>query len=231
MPDTTPPELKHHARTAFADALAFRRAIKAFDQTRRLEPQDFEFILEAARLAPSSHGIEPWNIVVLGDPALRARFVQRTGVNPGQAAKASHLVAVTAKTAKGIDPETSPYLGRIAKARGMAPDQEAAWRQRFKQFLTHKMGAFGDESAMFGYTARQAYIALENMLLAAAMIQVDSCPLEGLAHAEATAVLAEAGLIDPETDRFAVAAVFGYRSEDPAKPQSRRRLAEIVTYG
>jgi nitroreductase len=139
-------------------------------------------------------------------------------------------VAITAKTAQGIDPDPSLYLGHIAQARGMTPDQEAAWRPRFKQFLIHKMGAYGDDAAMFGYTARQAYIALENMLLAAAMIQVDTCALEGLVHAEATAVLAEAGLIDPATDRFAVGAVFGYRSEDPAKPQSRRCLDEIVVY-
>jgi nitroreductase len=224
------PELKHHVKTTLMDALQFRRAIKAFDDTRQLPPEDFRFICEAARLAPSSHGIEPWNIVVLRDPRLRAEFVERTGVNPEQAGKASHLVAITAKTARGIDPDTSVHLGHIARARGMTPDQEAAWRQRFKQFLIHKMGAYGDDSAMFGHSARQAYIALENMLVAAAMIRVDSCALEGLVHSEATAVLAEAGLIDPELDRFAVSAVFGHRAEDPTRPQARRCLEEIVIY-
>jgi nitroreductase len=68
------------------------------------------------------------------------------------------------------------------------------------------------------------------MLTAAALIQVDSCPLEGLIYSEATAVLAEAGLIDPDLDQFAVAAVFGYRAADPKRPQSRRPLGEVVRY-
>jgi nitroreductase len=225
------PELKHHVQSTFIEALEFRRAIKAFDETRHLAPEDFRFICEAARLAPSSNGIEPWNLIVLREPRLRAEFVQRTGANPEQAAKASHLVAITAKTAQGIDPDTSEYLGHIARTvKGMTPDQVATWRPGFKQFLTRMLGVHGSDAAMFGYTCRQAYIALAHMLTAAAVIQVDSCALEGLSHAAATDVLADADLIDPATDRFAVAAVFGYRSEDPKRPQARRPLGEVVIY-
>jgi nitroreductase len=213
------------------DALRFRRATKAFDQTKAVAPEDFKFILEAARLTPSSHGLEPWNIIVLREPALRAKFVDRTALNPEQGAKASHLVAITAKTAQGLDPDTSPYLERVtAQVKGMSPDQIAAWRPGFKAFLEHRMEVLGSADAMFGYTARQAYLALETMLVAAALIGVDSCPLEGLIHSEATAVLAEAGLIDPELDRFAVAAAFGYRACDPKRPQTRRPLGEVALY-
>ncbi|MDR2347279.1 MAG: nitroreductase family protein [Bifidobacteriaceae bacterium] len=231
MADSLTPELKHHAQSALLDAFRFRRAIKAFDDSRELAPEDFEFILEAARLTASSNGLEPWNIFVLREPALRAKFVQRTAVNPEQAAKASHLVAITAKTAKGLDPDTSPYLAHIAaEVKGMTPDQIAAWRPGFKVFLADRMEVLGSDDAMFGYTARQAYMALQSMLVAASVIAVDSCPLEGLIHSQATAVLAEAGLIDPETDRFAVAAVFGHRAADPKRPQARRPLGEVVIY-
>ncbi|MDR1392578.1 MAG: nitroreductase family protein [Bifidobacteriaceae bacterium] len=231
MPDRIAPELKHQLQQAHLQALEFRRAIKQFDPTQPLAPEDFRFICQAARLAPSSNGIEPWNIVVLREPKLRAEFVERTGLNPDQGIDASHLVAITAKTAKGIDPDTSPYLAHIAETvKGMTPDAVATWRPRFKQFLVHKVGVWGSQDATFGYTARQAYIALSNMMTAAALIQVDSCALEGLAYAEANAVLAEAGLINLETDRFAVAAVFGYRAADPKRPQQRRPLGEVVIY-
>jgi nitroreductase len=223
-------QLKNHIQSTHLDALRFRRAIKDFDPDRQVDPADFDFICQAARLAPSSNGLEPWNIIVLRGPRLRAEFVRRTGARPEQAAQASHLVAITAKTAKGIDPD-GDYLAHIgATVLGMSPEAIAAWRVRFKTFLTERIGLYGDDAAMFGYAARQAYLALENMLVAAAMIEVDSCPLEGMRYSEATAVLAEAGLIDPTTDAFAVAAVFGYRSADPKRPQTRRPLEEVVRW-
>ncbi|MDR2567224.1 MAG: nitroreductase family protein [Bifidobacteriaceae bacterium] len=230
MSSATPFQAKEHAQSKFLASLHFRRAIKGFDPERRLEPADFDFICEAGRLAPSSNGLEPWNIIVLAEPGLRAKFVERTGVSLEQAGKASHLVAITAKTAKGIDP-SGDYLAHIgATVQGMSPELIAAWRDRLKNFLTNRIGVYGSADATFGWTARQAYLALENMLVAAAVIGVDSCPLEGLQYDQATAVLAEAGLIDPELDAFAVAAVFGYRSVDPKRPQARRPLEEVVTW-
>ncbi|MDR2378035.1 MAG: nitroreductase family protein [Bifidobacteriaceae bacterium] len=230
MPNPLTPELKNHVKSTHLAALRFRRAIKSFDPARRLDPADFDFIAEAARLAPSSNGLEPWNIIVLASGELRAKFVERTGANAAQAGQASHLVAFTAKTARGIDP-SGDYLAHIgATVHSMSPEQIEAWRGRFKAFLTNRIGVWGSDDAMFGYTARQAYLALENMIVAAAAIEVDSCPLEGLDYAQATAVLAEAGLIDPALDAFAVAAVFGYRSEDPKRPQARRPIGEVVAW-
>jgi nitroreductase len=230
MSEALTPQLKNHIQSTYFDALRFRRAIKGFDPTRPLDPADFDFICEAGRLAPSSNGLEPWNIIVLREPALRAKFVERTGANPEQAGKASHLVALTAKTAQGIDP-AGDYLAHIgATVQGLTPDQIAAWRVRLKGFLVDRLGLYGSADGLFGWTARQAYLALENMLVAAALIEVDSCPLEGLDYAAANAVLAEAGLIDPKLDALAVAAVFGYRSVDPKRPRARRPLEEIVRW-
>ncbi|MDR1443195.1 MAG: nitroreductase family protein [Bifidobacteriaceae bacterium] len=230
MPESINPQLRDHVQPAFLKALQFRRAIKAFDPERLIEPADFNFICQAARLAPSSNALEPWNLIILRQPALRAQFVERTGANPDQAGLASHLVAITAKTARGIDP-AGAHLGHIgATVQGMTPEAIEAWRTRFTGFLANRIHVYGDDAAMFGFTARQAYLALENMLVAAALIKVDSCALEGLDHHEATSVLAGAGLIDPELDAFAVAAVFGYRSVDPKRPQARRPLEEIVTW-
>lgn len=224
------PQLKQHVQSTYLTALRFRRAIKAFDPRREVDPADFDFICQAARLAPSSNGLEPWNLIVLRDPALRAKFVERTRARAEQAGQASHLVAVTAKTAKGISPD-GDYLAHIsATVQAMAPETIAARRDGFRDFLANRIEVLGSPEATFGWTARQAYLALENMLVAAALIEVDSCPLEGVDYGQATAVLAEAGLIDPELDAFAVAAVFGYRSADPKRPQARRPLEEIVRW-
>ncbi|MDR1633866.1 MAG: nitroreductase family protein [Bifidobacteriaceae bacterium] len=230
MPDTTTFPVQDHVQATFLETLRFRRAIKSFDPDRQLDPADFDFILQSGRLAPSSNGLEPWNLIVLREPELRAEFVRRTGAAPAQAAQASHLVAFTAKTAKGIDP-AGDYLAHIATTvHGLTPDLIPARREGFRNFLANRIEVYGSPEATFGWTARQAYLALENMLVAAAAIKVDTCALEGLDYAQATAVLAEAGLIDPALDAFAVAAVFGYRSADPKRPQVRRPLEEIVTW-
>lgn len=220
--------IKGHAKDAFLQAMRYRRAIKAFDPAKPLDQADFDFIVEAARLSPSSHGLEPWHLWHIASPDLRAKLVEQAKINPPQGADASHLVVITAKTAQGIDPD-GEYLGHVATTVQQQPEDVIAQRRvMFKGFLTDRMGVYGDPAAMFGYTCRQAYIALGNMLTAAAMIGVDSCPIEGMDHAAATAVLAEAGVIDPVYDAVAVAAVFGYRSEDPKRPQTRRPATEVL---
>ncbi|MDR0366763.1 MAG: nitroreductase family protein [Bifidobacteriaceae bacterium] len=230
MADAFTPQIKDHVKQTHLATLQFRRAIKAFDKTKSIDPADFQFILQAARLAPSSNGLEPWNIIVLDEPKLRAEFVSRTGARPEQALDAAKLVAFTCKTAKGIDPD-GDYLAHIGTAvHGMDAAAVAAWRQRFRGFLETRIRVWGSADAMYGYTARQAYLALENALTAAAAIQVDTCALEGLDYSQADQVLAEAGLINLELDRFAVGAVFGYRAEDPKRPQERRCFDEVVRF-
>jgi nitroreductase len=217
-------------KATLIDALRFRRAIKAFDPGSIIAPEDFDFLAESARLAPSSNGLEPWNIIVLRSPELRTRFVEATGANPRQALDASHLVAFTCKTGAGIDPD-GEYLAHIGTTvHGMDQEAVAAKRDSFRYFLAHAIRVAGSEDALYGYTARQAYLALENMLIAAALIRIDSCALEGLDYAAADRVLSEAGLIDRTQDRFAVGAVFGYRAQEPHRPQARRPIKEAVRF-
>ena len=51
-------------------AYAFRHACKAYDPNRKISEDDLRFILETARLSPSSFGLEPARFVVIKKPAL-----------------------------------------------------------------------------------------------------------------------------------------------------------------
>jgi nitroreductase len=215
------------AREQFLAAMRFRRAIKAFDPERKISPADLDFLLEVARLSPSSNGLEQWNILVVESPQLR-KGLETEAKLPAAQLCASHILVFTAKTAKGLIGDSS-YFGHInVDVRGYpAADVESRFAG-FKSFLDGKLGILGNDRAVFDYCCRQAYIALGNVCTAAAFVGIESCPLEGLVYAGAEKVLSEAGVLDLETDRVACLLALGYRAEDPHHGQSRRPLNEIV---
>jgi nitroreductase len=83
--------------------------------------------------------------------------------------------------------------------------------------------------AVFDWSCRQAYIALANMMTAAAMIGIDSCPIEGFNQHNADAVLNEAGLLEDGRFGLAVMVAFGYRVK-PQPTKTRQALEEVVRW-
>jgi nitroreductase len=215
------------AKAEFLEAMRFRRAIKAFDPTKKVSAADFDFLLEVARLTPSSNGLEPWNILVVESQELRDKLQAATGL-PAVQMCASHILVFTAKTAKGLIGDSSYYRHISVDVRGYPAETAEERFEGFKSFLDGKLGVLGNDRAVFDYCARQAYIAMGNVLTAAAFIGIESCPLEGLVYAGAEQVLSDAGLLDLETDRVAYMIALGYRAKDPTHGQSRRPMGEIV---
>ena len=82
---------------------------------------------------------------------------------------------------------------------------------------------------MFDWTSKQTYIALANMMTGAAMIGIDSCPIEGFDYPAVNRILADAGVFDPKEWGVSVMVTFGYRAKD-IKPKSRKPLDEIVSW-
>ena len=83
-------------------ALEFRYATKAFDSSKKISQENIELLLDAARLAPSSYGFEPWNIIVVqDDEQLRADVKRCAGANAARF-DASHILIFTAKTSEGL---------------------------------------------------------------------------------------------------------------------------------
>ena len=82
----------------------------------------------------------------------------------------------------------------------------------------------------FEWACRQSYIALGNMMTAAAMIGIDSCPIEGFDREPVEKILKEAGIITENHLSIACMVAFGYRAEDPSRPKSRRAMDEVVEW-
>lgn len=217
-------------------AFHFRHATKLFDPERKISEGEFNTLLEAARLSPSSFGFEPWRLLVIQDRAKRELFRDfawgangsRNGT-PGQLGTASHFCIFLSFTRKLLDPDAD-YFARHLKEVKQAPDEVVAfYRKMVRKFLDHDF-KISTEREFTEWTARQAYIALANMLTSAALMGIDSCPVEGFEIEPTIEVLEKHFGIDPDLYRPAVMVAFGYRAADPDRPKTRRPMEQVVSW-
>lgn len=209
-------------------AFEFRHATKTFNPAKKVSDEDFNLILEAARLSPSSFGFEPWNLIVVNDPSIREELKQNAWGAQGTLPTASYFIVITAKTSQALGPEGT-HIDHIYETVKHYTDTErnAKSKQGFYNWVKNDFHLFDAPQLLHQWAARQAYLALGNMMTVAALRGIDSCPIEGFNIEKVTHVLQNHGLINIDTDLPVAMVAFGYRSiEQPEK--TRRSLSEIV---
>jgi len=154
------------------ERLNWRYATKKMDPSRKVPADKVERIVEAARLAPTSSGLQPFELFVVTDPEVRAR-IRPIAWNQGQIVDCSHLLVFAAwdnYTAERIN-AMFDYTNEV---RGF---KNEGWENYRQQLLN----SYPQRSAEvnFEHAARQAYIGLAAALVAAAYEGVDSTPMEG----------------------------------------------------
>lgn len=159
------------------DNLKWRYATKKYDPSRKVSQEDVHKIVEAARLAPTSSGLQPFRLLVISNQALKDKIVP---IASGQqiVADCSHLLVFVAWNRYTEDRIDSMY-DLITTERSLPADQFSAYTERLK-------GGYLPQSAElnFAHTARQAYIGLGLALAQAAELKVDSTPMEGFDNAK-----------------------------------------------
>ena len=210
-------------------AMIYRYACKKFDSTKKISEEDWNAILAAARLAPTSLGFEPFELLIVQKPEIREKMkAHGWGIQAGL--EASHFVVFL--TRKKVDLEfDSPYVRYIQEEVKQLPAEvDAIYKEKYAQFTTEDYKTFESDRAAFDWASKQAYIVMANMMTMAAYEGIDSCPLEGFNQDEMTALLGDKlGLFDTKHFGIAVMAAFGYRDEEPHRNKTRRTLDEIVT--
>lgn len=209
------------------DAFHFRHACKTFDPNRRIGDADFRLILETGRLSPSSFGYEPWRFLVIQDMALREKLLGVTWGAKGQFPTASHVIAILVR--KDDMRPGSEYTERFMREVKHFPEDVIARRDAVYKTFHESDFQLTEPRALFDWSCRQAYIALANMMTAAAMIGIDSCPIEGFSQAGADRILADAGLLEDGRFGLAVMAAFGYRV-NPATPKTRQTPEQVTRW-
>lgn len=163
--------------------LEWRYAVQKFDPARRIAPADWDALERALVLTPSSFGLQPWKFVVVERPEIRAQLLAASW-NQGQVADASHMVVFAIEKDAGA-PLADRYLARIAAVRGVPLESLGGFRNVLVRFLGQPAERFNVNE----WSARQVYIALGSFMTSAAMLGIDTCPMEGIAPARYDEIL------------------------------------------
>ncbi len=164
------------------DRLNWRYATKKMDPSRAVPEDAVERILEAARLAPTSSGLQPFEIIVVTNPETRARL-RAVAFDQAQITDGSHLLVFAAwdnYTADRID----AVVNQLGAERGGVTEALSAYYERLKGMYLPRSA---DEN--YQHAARQAYIAFSAAMTAAAFEEVDATPMEGFDVDKVDAIL------------------------------------------
>ena len=155
--------------------LKWRHAVKAYDSTKKVSEEDLNKILEAARLAPPSSGLQPFRVIVVENQELKEQMV-KGALNPEVMRDCSHVLVFAAWDNYSEE--------KIDKVYDYHTDVRELPRGRFNSYTDQLKVIYGAQAAEenFAHTARQTYIALGLAMAQAAELKIDSTPAEGFSN-------------------------------------------------
>lgn len=154
------------------ETLNWRYATKKFDNTKKVSQEDLNTLLEAARLSPSSYGLQPYHVFVITDEEVKKRL-QPASWNQSQVVDASHVLVFANRSEFGSE-LVDDYLQNVSNTRGFDIEN----LKGYGDFMKSKLLDLPNEIKSI-WTAKQVYIALSNVMTAAASLEIDTCPMEG----------------------------------------------------
>ncbi|AVF34394.1 NAD(P)H-dependent oxidoreductase [Rahnella sikkimica] len=189
--------------TTLNDRLAWRYATKKFDPTKTVPADKLERIIEAIRLAPTSSGLQPFELFVVTNPEVREK-IRTVAWNQAQVTDSSHLL-VFAAWDDITEERVNMMFDLTNDVRGFVNE---GW-ENYRKMLLGIVAERGTE-ANYQAAARQAYIGLGAALIAAAFEEVDATPMEGFDPAAVDEIL---GLKEKHL-RSVIILPVGYRAEE-----------------
>lgn len=208
------------------DIFENRYTCKGYDPEKPVSDEDFNTIMEAARLSPSSNGFEPWKFIRLKNRDIIEELRPHAWGAINAFNGASHIVLILAKTTEEILPG-SDYLERVYTEIQNYPEELSKQRrENYDHFYKDDFNLAENERAGFDWTSKQCYIPLANMLTAAAILGVDSTPIEGFHQEKVHEILTKHHVYDPKEYKVAIMAAFGYTNRNH-REKKRRPLSEV----
>jgi nitroreductase len=203
------------------EALQWRYATKVFDATKKIPADVWQTLERALVLTPTSYGLQPYKFLVINDPAKRAELLPHSW-NQKQVVDASHLVVFNART-KITDADVNKLIQLTSDVRKIPAESLNFYRD---MMLGDVVNGPRSKTA-HDWAARQAYIALGNLMTCAAVLGVDACPMEGFNPAEYDRVLG----LNYSGYATVVTCALGYRAAGDkyaSQPKVRYETNELV---
>lgn len=191
----------------FIENQNWRYATKKFDPAKKVSAEHLEILKEAIQLSTSSYGLQPYKVLIIEDQAIKEQLLP-VSWNQSQIVDASHVI-VFANYSKIDDQVIDDYFANIAETRNL----NIADLQGYKDFMKSKILTLTEEKQST-WTSKQTYLALGNLLNAAAELKIDATPMEGFEPEKYNEILK---LNDLNLNASLVATI-GYRhQEDPSQ--------------
>ncbi|MBF8457757.1 NAD(P)H-dependent oxidoreductase [Kaistella sp. G5-32] len=187
----------------YLESLRNRYSVKKFDKNKVVSSELITNILEAAKLSASSLGLQPYEIIIAESPEMKEKLIPAF-YNPSQISTCSHLIIITSKN--NISPDyIGEYFTQISTTREIPLETLDPFRESISK---HIQKLSSDE--VMTWADKQSYIVLGNLMFAAALENVDTCPMEGFKQEIIDEILG----LDSQIEKVAVTLALGYRSEE-----------------
>lgn len=187
----------------YIDALQRRYSVKKFDSSKNIPETVLKNILEAGKLSASSLGMQPYEILVIHTREMLEKLVPAF-YNPSQVSTCSALLVIVSKK-KITAGYIQNYFSHISDTREISKEKLDPFRKSIDQ---HISGLSQNEIEI--WADKQGYIVLGNLIFAAAMEGVDTCPMEGFNQQKIDEILG----LDPQNEKVNVTLALGYGAED-----------------
>lgn len=189
----------------FIENQNWRYATKKFDATKKVSTEDLEILKKAIQLSSSSYGLQLYKVFIIENPAIRAQL-QPVSWGQSQIVEASHLF-VFANVVDVQENDIDKYVQNIANTRGLALED----LKGYSDFMKSKIVSLPVEQKAV-WTSKQTYLALGNLLNAAAELKIDVTPMEGFEPEKYNEILG----LDKLGLNASLVATIGYRHEEDA---------------
>ncbi len=183
----------------------WRYSTKKFDSSKKVSFSDLNTLKEAIRLSVSSYGLQPYKVLIIENSETRA-LLQPASWGQSQITDASHVIVFATETNFGID-HIDNYITNLAATRGISEESIKGYADFMKMKITELTQEQKDN-----WTAKQAYLALGNLLNAAAELKIDATPMEGFEPEKYNEILG----LKKQNLHAVVVATIGYRHDDDA---------------
>lgn len=190
----------------FIENQNWRYSTKRFDASRKVSPEDLNILMEAIRLSSSSYGLQPYKVLVIESTDVREKLIAAAPGNQSQIMEASQLL-VFANMIFPLDAEIDAYINNIVEIRNISLENISG----YGDFMKRTIGNWPEEQRT-NWSCRQAYLALGNLINAAAEHKIDVSPMEGFNADAFDEILG----LKKQGLHAAVIAAIGYRHDEDA---------------